>query len=333
MLYSIHFLRFIAATAVVVNHTDVLLTWNIVVGGAGVDLFFVISGVVIGLSTPPDMSIREFLVRRFIRIFPLYWLATFVWVAYSARFGVKANMEHVVRSALLLPDFSPGWYPVYFPAWTLQFEIFFYAAFALCMLAGRFAQPLCCIVLVATAVGFSEPGNPSIYFAVATVLLEFVAGMLIAMAIARGWIPGPALGALLIGAAIIWFAANATPYPGPWPRERTWGIPAVLMVFGVLAFEMRPFFRGRAALLGGNASYAIYLTHLTLIQAIFLIAKLNGFAPEQHRFVLAAIAIPASIALGALIYLAIDRPLLACLRRMLLRGPESGARSLPSSTT
>jgi exopolysaccharide production protein ExoZ len=96
---------------------------------------------------------------------------------------------------------------------------------------------------------------------------------------------------------------------------------------------MRPFFRGRAALLGGNASYAIYLTHLTLIQAIFLIAKLNGFAPEQHRFVLAAIAIPASIALGALIYLAIDRPLLACLRRMLLRGPESGARSLPSSTT
>jgi peptidoglycan/LPS O-acetylase OafA/YrhL len=198
------------------------------------------------------------------------------------------------------------------------------------MVTGRFARPLCCVVLVAVALRFSETGNPQIYFGHALLLLEFVAGMLISMAVARGWVPGRALGALLVGVAVIWFAVNATPYDGPWPRERYWGIPAVLLVFGMLGFEKLPFFRSRAALLGGNASYAIYLTHLTLIQAIFLIARLNGFPPEQHRVALAAIVIPAALTLGALIYVAIDRPLLSRLRRMLLRRAESGAGSLAS---
>src|ERR1041385_4562638 len=105
MLYSIHFLRFIAATGVVVHHSEVLAPWNIVLGSAGVDLFFVISGVVISLSTPPEMPIRDFLIRRFIRIFPLYWLATLVWVAYAAHFGAAPNANDLIRSLLLFPVF------------------------------------------------------------------------------------------------------------------------------------------------------------------------------------------------------------------------------------
>ena len=198
MLYSIHFLRFVAATGVVVHHSDVLLRWNIMVGSAGVDLFFVISGVVIGLSTPPEMSIRDFLVRRLIRIFPLYWLALAAWIAYSVGTGGVMPLEEAVRSALLIPDLSRTWFPVYVPAWTLVFEIFFYVVFAACMVTGRFARPLCCIVLVAVALRFSETGNPQIYFGHATLLFEFVAGMLIAAAIARGWVPGPVLGAVLV---------------------------------------------------------------------------------------------------------------------------------------
>src|ERR1043165_9210676 len=208
MLYSIHFLRFIAATGVVVHHSGALAPWNIVVGSAGVDLFFVISGVVIGLSTRREMSIRDFLVRRFIRIFPLYWLATLVWVAYAARFGAAPNAKDFMRSVLLLPVLSEAWLPTYFPAWTLEFEVFFYFVFACCMLAGCFARPLCCVVLVAVALGFSEPGNPQVVFDLAMMLLEFVAGILVALEVARGWVPGRALGALLIGVAVIWFAAN-----------------------------------------------------------------------------------------------------------------------------
>jgi exopolysaccharide production protein ExoZ len=331
MLYSIHFLRFIAATGVVVHHSELLARWNIVVGSAGVDLFFVISGVVIGLSTPPEMSIRDFLVRRFIRIYPLYWIATAAWVAYSVAFAIVPAVGDVIRSVLLIPDLSREWFPVYTPAWTLVFEIFFYAVFAACMLTGRFARILCCVVLVAVALEFSQPGNPQIYFGHAKLLLEFVAGVLIAMALARGWVPGPVLGAIIVAVAVIWFAVNAT--PSYEPRERYWGIPAVLFVFGMLGFEKLPFFRTRAALFGGSASYAIYLTHLTLIQAIFLIARRTGFPPEQHRFILAAIAIPAALAVGGLVYVALDKPLLGWLRRMLLHRTDDGRRVVASGTT
>ena len=320
MLYSIHFLLFIAATGVVVHHSEVLRRWNIAVDSAGVDLFFVISGVVIGLSALPEMSIRDFLVRRFIRIYPLYWLALAAWVAYAVGNGGWFRVEDVVRSALLVPDLSRAWIPVYLPAWTLVFEIFFYAVFAACMLTGRFARPLCCIVLVAVALRFSEPGSAQVYFSHAMLLLEFVAGMLIAAAVARGWVPGRALGAVLVAAALVWFAVNAV--PSYTPRERYWGIPAVLLVYGMLGFEDLRFFRSRAAVFGGNASYAIYLAHFMVLQAIFLVANRNGFPAEAHRFVVAAIGIPAALAIGALIYVVLDKPILAWLRRMLLHRGE-----------
>ena len=290
MLYSIHFLRFIAATGVVVHHSDVLLRWNIVVGSAGVDLFFVISGVVIGLSTPPEMSIRDFLVRRFIRIFPLYWLALTAWVTYWFGNGGVLALEDVVTSALLIPDLSRVWTPVYLPAWTLVFEIFFYAVFAACMLSGRFARPLCCVVLAAVALKFSQPGNPQIYY----------------------------------GLAMLLFAVAAT--PTSMPREIYWGIPAVLLVFGMLGFERLDFFRSRVALFDGNASYAIYLSHFIVLQAIFQIATRHGFPAEQHRLILAAIAIPAALALGGLLYVAVDKPLLSWLRRMLLHERDERQR-------
>ena len=183
MLYSIHFLRFIAATGVIVHHSGVLSRWNIVACSAGVDVFFVISGVVIALSTPPEMSIRNFLVRRFIRIYPLYWLALAAWVAFWVGNGGVYPVGDVVRSALLVPDLSRPWIPVYLPAWTLVFEVFFYAVFAACMLSGRFARPLCGVVLVAVALTFSQPGSQQAYFDLAMLLLEFVAGMLTAAAI------------------------------------------------------------------------------------------------------------------------------------------------------
>ena len=321
MLYSIHFLRFIAATGVVVHHSEVLARWNIVVGSAGVDVFFVISGVVIGLSTPSEMSIRDFLVRRFIRIYPLYWLALIAWLAYSIGTGAVQPVAEVVRSALLIPDLSREWFPVYVPAWTLVFEVFFYVVFAACMLSGRFARPLCCVVLIALALTFSQPGNPQIYFGHATLLFEFVAGMVIAGAVARGWVPGPAFGALIVAVAVVWFAVNAT--PSYELRVRYWGIPAVLTVFGMLGFEKLRLLRSRAAIFGGNASYAIYLTHLTVIQATVLMAKRQGFQP---RLIYILAMIPAALAIGGLVYLAIDKPLLNWLRPMLLHRRDDRER-------
>lgn len=76
-LNSIHFLRFVAVMAVVVHHFPAIYVlasgrpqaW--IVGAAGVEVFFVISGVVIGLAIDHYGTI-DFVARRWIRIVPLH---------------------------------------------------------------------------------------------------------------------------------------------------------------------------------------------------------------------------------------------------------------------
>jgi exopolysaccharide production protein ExoZ len=72
-IYSIQFLRGVAAFLVVTTHA--LNEFGIKVAGAvGVDLFFAISGFVMYYVTAD--GVRNFLVRRAIRILPLYYLVT-----------------------------------------------------------------------------------------------------------------------------------------------------------------------------------------------------------------------------------------------------------------
>src|SRR6476619_7323214 len=85
-LPGIQALRALAASAVLVAHTGGEFEQHLSLhglmpnfgnGGAGVDLFFVISGFVMVYSSErlfqERRSVRTFLTRRVIRIVPLYW--------------------------------------------------------------------------------------------------------------------------------------------------------------------------------------------------------------------------------------------------------------------
>jgi exopolysaccharide production protein ExoZ len=99
------------------------------VRAAGVDLFFVISGLVISLSTGAGDSLLVFSAKRFIRVVPLYWVATVAPITMSYRRWRQATTEHdVIYEVLFIPvhDFIPP----YYPAWTLTFEMMFYVVFA-----------------------------------------------------------------------------------------------------------------------------------------------------------------------------------------------------------
>ncbi len=80
-LHALQALRFVAAFAVMVHHSLTAFgppLTDVVVGAAGVDIFFVISGVVIGYADHDDGALR-FAAKRVIRVIPLYWLATLVY--------------------------------------------------------------------------------------------------------------------------------------------------------------------------------------------------------------------------------------------------------------
>src|SRR6185369_17894827 len=78
-LWSLHYLRAVAALGVVLFHSLADTPWHFELGAAGIHLFFTISGFVIWTSTcrsPP--SPKRFAMARVRRIVPLYWVATLI---------------------------------------------------------------------------------------------------------------------------------------------------------------------------------------------------------------------------------------------------------------
>lgn len=79
-------LRFIAVSAVLVEHFAFFIGQHLHAGFFGVDLFFVISGFLIteGLlmnkeqKMPGKKIISQFYIKRFLRIFPIYYLVLFI---------------------------------------------------------------------------------------------------------------------------------------------------------------------------------------------------------------------------------------------------------------
>ena len=77
-LLSIQYLRAVAAMFVVIFHITALMpgmVFTFDAGQAGVDIFFVISGYVMWM-TGQGQAPGNFMMRRIIRIVPLYWAIT-----------------------------------------------------------------------------------------------------------------------------------------------------------------------------------------------------------------------------------------------------------------
>jgi len=105
-------------------------------GGFGVGLFFLISGFVIPISVEKQTT-RTFLIQRFFRIYPTYWVGlsiTVLLLVVSATFNHKPllfSLKDVLLNATLsLRDWfmSPRLDGI---NWTLEIEIAFYALMAL----------------------------------------------------------------------------------------------------------------------------------------------------------------------------------------------------------
>ncbi len=139
--------------------TTLLLTSPGGWGGAGVYMFFVISGFIMVHISWENFGKRgasaDFLGRRIIRIVPLYWLATLAALASHkvwATHGTHAGWMDLAYSLAFIPYFSgeDGWYPILPGGWTLNYEMMFYAVFALGLtLPRKLALPTVGTALVA----------------------------------------------------------------------------------------------------------------------------------------------------------------------------------------
>ena len=275
---GIQALRFLAAILVVMTHATLYTTerldpafgiWS--PGAAGVDIFFVISGFVMVVSSRKLMTQPGgwlvFAKRRLIRVVPLYWLGTTLKVAALLAVPLlvvhaKLSFYQVVTSYLFFParNAEGGLEPLMGVGWTLNYEMFFYMVFTLALLLRLDIYWFIGTTLGICAFGSLLPNieSDALTFYFNPIVLEFFGGMLLARVAATWRFPWWAcLAAFAAGLALL-----LALFGGPFPRFIESGVPALLVVSGAVFGER--WLAGRIPnflLKLGAASYSLYLFH------------------------------------------------------------------------
>jgi peptidoglycan/LPS O-acetylase OafA/YrhL len=318
---------------------------NFLLGAAGVDLFFVISGFVMVYSSESLFgrrdSPRKFFLRRLARIAPLYWAVTLAIILYI----------YAVHGRVLWDIYTPGsliasflfWpyprvdgfaFPVHLLGWTLNFEMFFYAVFAaVIVLPRRAAVPAICVAfLIFAAIGRAYVLPLPFLFWGNLIILEFCYGMLIAHAYREGFRLTPAAALTLGIAACAGYAVMHDP-PQAWGEWRAlfWGLPGAALVASCALSEStwRPGPAGRFFGLLGDASYSLYLVHpLAFPLMRWTIGRWFDFSGVPWLY--AAIAWVAAIAASIVCYLVFERPITRALQRRLRASQKPSVPSRPA---
>jgi exopolysaccharide production protein ExoZ len=351
VILNLQVLRGLAALAVVFYHTAFTFNGGVHTEFQGVAVFFVISGFIMTYITREGAD--QFLVHRFIRIVPLYWLCTLAAVALAAlkgsgRMWTDASFWHIAESLLFVPyqDISGELQPLLAVGWTLNLEMFFYLVFgAMLLVSRRFAPLLACAVLVAfklvpERLGCTAPVCAFYAHDYTTFLILGVASFYLWRGLAGGAAAARWLVLAAATAAIALFLAwNAHPPFAAWLQARSgiplaYAMPPLLVTAALLLHSAGLHCRWRPALLLGNASYALYLTHTIVIELVRhagdrVLPKGSALLdPAQSVPAMAVMLVVCSLAAIA-VYGWIEVPVLRALRRLLIRRTVGAAAPVP----
>lgn len=278
--------RGVASLVVVLHHTLESLSrdynhWShehIDFGRVGIVAFFMVSGYVVGL-TLTSQSPRTFAVRRFWRLYPIYWLTTLlwagVWLLSGHSFEPDLSLFIVTTNVLMVQGFV-GVLSILGPGWTLGIEIAFYTQSVVTKFTRLFNRAAWIgfgwlSVFATLAMSNALRGSA---FAAVVPLMMFTASL--GFAVYR-WdqVRDRTVFALLAAALFVvpglgHALATTEDKPGVWPASGfNTSYLAGLALFGL-------FYAGRATasprwvLWLGAVSYSLYLIHVTVIQIVGL---------------------------------------------------------------
>jgi exopolysaccharide production protein ExoZ len=332
MIYSVQYLRALAATSVVIFHIGFIFGWDWEALAAGVDLFFLISGFIMwSVTSGKDTKPGEFLAHRLIKIAPLYWFFTVVFVVGATLSpGPFSNHTstplHIVMSLLFIPYYGQNGHmePALGVGWTLNYEMFFYLIFSLSLLLrGRYRLPCVLATLASLVLASALPfENAPFRLATSPMLLEFAAGILIAAWYRSGNTLAKNVDLLFIAIGLIGVGLSffVQPPKADFARALMWGFPAALIILGLLSYERNHNMRRIEWLKTlGDASFAIYLSHpITIAACKYLFSKAGLERRDvllSQQLSLFAPAFLASMAVGVACYFLFDKPSHHFLRR------------------
>lgn len=346
-LFHLQALRGLAASLVVISHcADTLFVRHMIPetyagrlgisGYFGVVTFFIISGFIIYKTSRASFGhpreIGAFVVKRLIRIFPVYWLATALFVVLDPHRSALTATD-VLFSLALIPHVIPAMgnmHPIVGQGWTLQYEILFYALFAASLVLprrlGLAAITLTIVGLVALGSAFmplsdmAEPMTLASYWTRPIMLLFPIGigfGLLEERIATRLSVPYPFT--LMLAVLLAWFAYSlGMPLTASQQIQfptvvALWALAAVWVFISIFG-RPREGWVERVAEGFGDASYSVYLFHAFILSALVRLHVQNA---GPVVFTIAALI--GANAFGYVMFRLVERPVLQTARRTFLR--------------
>jgi exopolysaccharide production protein ExoZ len=333
---GVQYLRAIAALMVVFHHARWFLPADSVLrtvawaqsGARGVDIFFVISGFVMAHSTrgydpdaPRAPQALAFLVKRLIRVVPFYWIAV-LWDAKKMLWRGQEDLD-LAKDFLFVPHFNDHGHgmiwPHLFQGWTINYEMFFYALFALSMLAGRRRLVFLTLgLLVLTLVGalsdltHLSSTSAAFRFYTSSLLLEFAMG--VGLNVLMTWRPVRPSRLLAAAVALASFVALLLVPVTDETRGPVCGVLAVAIVWSTIHWAAGTDLVWLRRL--GDASYSIYLFHMAFLGPASRLFPLLRLGKNTAVDVGASLIVELGVAslLGLALHYAVEKRLLDRLR-------------------
>lgn len=318
-------LRGFAALAVVLFHFRPHVNGNLGIpilgpviehGDLGVDLFFVLSGLVMhtvyGAARRADgFTYRSFMVRRLARVYPVHFVTTVGAIAMFVIGGLAGLSPFdgstlawaVPVHLLLLHGLGPiqNAMALNFPSWSISAEMFAYLCFPAFALLYRGSQWRAVTLLSLTVIALLiAAGTDWIQIGAFRVSAEFLVGMGVGRLLHGR--TSPISGAALLVAGTALYAACLA-----WDPFSGWVIIGFAMILAG-CFLAEPLL-GRGRLVGaltyvGRISFSIYMIHALVMSPGFIGAeKLLGVAPDESPMLLVV-----TVTGAAMLYHLIEEP-------------------------
>lgn len=300
----------------------------------GVNYFFALSGFMIYYIYRKNLGqsnqLKNFLLNRFIRIYPLYWILTLALLPFLFMYpwygvGHETDIDVIITSFLLFPN-PRGIEPIILVAWSLIHTVFFYVIFSLLFFSKvNISKAIIAVWGVLTLVlAFVEiPFDYSlIYFIFDPANLIFLAGILCAYLVTHY--------TLNIKVSVLLSIIGLLGFPLMWLDsvyqffninfDVGTGLASALLILGISSIDLqKDIMIPKVFNYLGNAAFAIYLSHNIVLdflaeffERISIFDVLGGWAISIIFLIFMLIG-------GCLIHSFIEKPLIGKLKQILLK--------------